>query len=149
MYRTAAVVAVMLKKVRYAISDDCIIEKKFPDEVNALRALPLPPVFRAPRCSGSGPRMNGHGAGSTSCRKQLRKLSSILRKITGTLTSVRRTGKMPPFRARYTSVASEPKTGQIRGMKSDNPVKGSFWQTDEGHFFRTGNRVHTHGKYRL
>jgi hypothetical protein len=42
MYRTAAVVAVMLKKVRYAISDDCIIEKKFPDEVNALRALPLP-----------------------------------------------------------------------------------------------------------
>jgi hypothetical protein len=42
MYRTAAVVAVMLKKVRYAISDDCIIEKKFPDEVNALRVLPLP-----------------------------------------------------------------------------------------------------------
>ena len=42
MYRTAAVVAVMLKKVRYAISDDCSIEKKFPDEVNALRALPLP-----------------------------------------------------------------------------------------------------------
>jgi len=43
MYRPAAVVAVMLKKVRYAISDDCIIEKKFPDEVNAIRALPLPP----------------------------------------------------------------------------------------------------------
>jgi len=42
MFRTAAVVAVMLKKVRYAISGDCIIEKKFPDEVNALRALPLP-----------------------------------------------------------------------------------------------------------
>ncbi|MFA5346899.1 MAG: hypothetical protein WC294_02075 [Methanoregula sp.] len=42
MYHTAAVVAVMLKKVRYAISDDCIIEKKFPDEVNTLRALPLP-----------------------------------------------------------------------------------------------------------
>ena len=42
MYRTAAVVAVILKKIRYAISDDCIIEKKFPDEVNALRALPLP-----------------------------------------------------------------------------------------------------------
>jgi hypothetical protein len=41
MYRTAAVVAVMLKKVRYAISDDCIIEKKFPDDVNTLRALPL------------------------------------------------------------------------------------------------------------
>jgi hypothetical protein len=42
MYRVAAVVAVRLKKVRYAISDDCIIEKKFPDEVHALRALPLP-----------------------------------------------------------------------------------------------------------
>ena len=42
MFRTAAVVAVMLKKVRYAMSHDCIIEKKFPDEVNTLRALPLP-----------------------------------------------------------------------------------------------------------
>jgi hypothetical protein len=42
MYRSAAVVAVILKKVRYGISHDCIIEKKFPDEVNALRALPLP-----------------------------------------------------------------------------------------------------------
>jgi hypothetical protein len=42
IYRTTAVVAVMLKKVRYAISDDCNIEQKFPDEVNALRALPLP-----------------------------------------------------------------------------------------------------------
>ena len=41
-YRTAAVVVVKLKKVRYAISDDCIIEKKFPHEVHALRALPLP-----------------------------------------------------------------------------------------------------------
>jgi len=42
MYRPAVVVAVMLKKVRYAISDDCIIEKKFPDEVDALRRLPMP-----------------------------------------------------------------------------------------------------------
>ena len=42
IYRTAAVVVVKLKKVRYAISDDCIIEKKFPDEVHALRTLPLP-----------------------------------------------------------------------------------------------------------
>ena len=41
MYRTAAVVGVILKKIRYAICDDCIIEKKFPDEVKALRALPL------------------------------------------------------------------------------------------------------------
>jgi hypothetical protein len=42
MYRSAAVVAVRVKKVRYAISDNCIIEKKFPNEVNALRTLPLP-----------------------------------------------------------------------------------------------------------
>ena len=42
MYRTAVVVAVRLKKVRYALSDTCIVEKKFPDEVNTLRARPLP-----------------------------------------------------------------------------------------------------------
>ena len=42
MYRSAAVIVVKLKKVRYAISDDCIIEKKFPDEVHALRELPFP-----------------------------------------------------------------------------------------------------------
>jgi hypothetical protein len=42
IYRTVAVVFVTLKKVRYAISDDCIIEKKFPDEVQTLRILPLP-----------------------------------------------------------------------------------------------------------
>ena len=42
IFRTAAVVVVKLKKARYAISDNCIIEKKFPDEVQGLRALPLP-----------------------------------------------------------------------------------------------------------
>jgi len=42
MYRKAAVVAVILKKVRYELSNNCIIEKKFPDEVNALRVLPMP-----------------------------------------------------------------------------------------------------------
>jgi len=41
MYHMAAVIAVMLKKVRYALSDDCIIEKKFPGEVDALRSLPM------------------------------------------------------------------------------------------------------------
>jgi hypothetical protein len=43
MYRTAVVVAVKLKKVRYGLSDDCIIENKFPDDVADLRMLPLPP----------------------------------------------------------------------------------------------------------
>jgi hypothetical protein len=42
MYRMAAVAAVTLKKVRYTFSDDCIIEKKFPHEVDALRTLPMP-----------------------------------------------------------------------------------------------------------
>jgi len=42
MYRSAAVVAVILKKVRYGLSDNCIIEKKFPDEVNSIRVLPMP-----------------------------------------------------------------------------------------------------------
>jgi hypothetical protein len=37
------VVAVMLKKIRYGLSDNCIIEQKFPDEVVDLRSLPFPP----------------------------------------------------------------------------------------------------------
>jgi hypothetical protein len=43
MYRENVMVAVRLKKVRYGIGDDCIIEHKFPDDVAALRTLPLPP----------------------------------------------------------------------------------------------------------
>jgi hypothetical protein len=42
MYSRAAVVVVILKKVRHALSDTCIIEKKLPDEVAAIRILPLP-----------------------------------------------------------------------------------------------------------
>ena len=42
IFRPAVITAVKLKKVRYAIDDDIIIEQKFPDEVTALRALPLP-----------------------------------------------------------------------------------------------------------
>ena len=44
MYRAAIVVAVKLKKVRYSPGEDFILEKKFPDEVAALRTLPLPPT---------------------------------------------------------------------------------------------------------
>jgi hypothetical protein len=43
MYRKAVIVAVKLKKVRYGPGNDCIIEKKFPDDVADLRTLPLPP----------------------------------------------------------------------------------------------------------
>jgi hypothetical protein len=43
MFRQAVIAVVRVKKVRYAIDDDVIIEKKFPDEVCELRSLPLPP----------------------------------------------------------------------------------------------------------
>jgi hypothetical protein len=36
-------IAVTLKKVRYGIDDNCIIEEKFPDDIAEIRALPLPP----------------------------------------------------------------------------------------------------------
>jgi len=42
MYRPLIVLAVKLIKTRYGLSDDCIIEQKFPDHVAELRALPLP-----------------------------------------------------------------------------------------------------------
>jgi hypothetical protein len=42
IFRPAVIAAVKLKKVRYAINDEVIIEKKFPDEVKNLRFLPLP-----------------------------------------------------------------------------------------------------------
>jgi hypothetical protein len=43
MYRASRMVAVKLKKVRYGLSEDFFAEDKFPDNVAALRALPLPP----------------------------------------------------------------------------------------------------------
>ena len=47
LYRDAMVIAVKMKKVRYGLDDNCIIEKKFPDDVFDLRSLPVPPyVFR-------------------------------------------------------------------------------------------------------
>ena len=45
MYRKTVVVAVKLKKLRYGLSDDCIIENKFPEDVEDLRGLPLPPYI--------------------------------------------------------------------------------------------------------
>lgn len=47
LYRDAMVIAVKMKKVRYGLDDNCIIERKFPDEITDLRSLPVPPyVFR-------------------------------------------------------------------------------------------------------
>jgi hypothetical protein len=42
IFRRAIISAVKLKKSRYALDEDVIIEQKFPDEVAALRNLPLP-----------------------------------------------------------------------------------------------------------
>ncbi|HEX3002472.1 MAG TPA: hypothetical protein VHN82_08950 [Methanoregula sp.] len=47
MYRKTIMTAVKPMKVRYAFAEDKIIEDEFPDEVEIVRALPLPPnVFR-------------------------------------------------------------------------------------------------------
>jgi hypothetical protein len=43
MYRNTVMIAVKLKKLRYGLGDDCIIEKKLPKDVTDLRTLPLPP----------------------------------------------------------------------------------------------------------
>jgi hypothetical protein len=43
MYNANVVVAVLLKKIRYGLDGDCIIENKFPADVANLRTLPLPP----------------------------------------------------------------------------------------------------------
>jgi hypothetical protein len=45
LYRDNIVIAVKLKKVRYGLDENCIIENKFPDEVLALRVLPVPPYI--------------------------------------------------------------------------------------------------------
>jgi len=42
LYRDGIIVAVKMKKVRYGLDDNCIIEHKFPDDVADLRTLPLP-----------------------------------------------------------------------------------------------------------
>ena len=47
LYRDAMVIAVTMKKLRYGLDDNCVIENKFPEEISDLRSLPVPPyVFR-------------------------------------------------------------------------------------------------------
>jgi len=45
MYQKHVMIAVSAKKVRYGLSENCIVEKKFPDEIENVRALPLPPFI--------------------------------------------------------------------------------------------------------
>jgi hypothetical protein len=44
MFRQAVIAAIKIKKIRYAIDEDEFVEKIFPDEVEDLRSLPLPPL---------------------------------------------------------------------------------------------------------
>ena len=47
LYRDAMIIALKMKKIRHGLNENCIIEKKFPDDVADLRSLPVPPyVFR-------------------------------------------------------------------------------------------------------
>jgi hypothetical protein len=47
LYRDAMIIALKMKKIRHGLDENCIIEKKFPDDVADLRSLPVPPcVFR-------------------------------------------------------------------------------------------------------
>ena len=43
LYRDAMVIAIKMKKLRYGLADNCIIENKLQDEVADLRNLPVPP----------------------------------------------------------------------------------------------------------
>ena len=43
MFRQATLVATKIKKIRHAIDDNAFVEHLFPEEVDALRSLPLPP----------------------------------------------------------------------------------------------------------
>ncbi|MCJ7742453.1 MAG: hypothetical protein MUO95_07215 [Methanoregula sp.] len=42
MFRQAVIAAIKIKKIRHAIDENVFVEKLFPEEVEALRSLPLP-----------------------------------------------------------------------------------------------------------
>ncbi len=42
LYRGGIMIAIKMKKLRYGLADNCIIEKKLPDDVADLRSLPVP-----------------------------------------------------------------------------------------------------------
>jgi len=43
IFRSAVIAALNVKKIRHAADENVFVEKLFPDEVDALRSLPLPP----------------------------------------------------------------------------------------------------------
>jgi hypothetical protein len=67
IFREFAISAITIKKIRHAIDENTFVEKLFPDEVEALRSLPLPPhVLRELWIRTL--RTSGHGTGSISFR---------------------------------------------------------------------------------
>ena len=42
LYHGAMIIAIKLRKLRYGLDDNCIIEKKLPEDVANLRNLPVP-----------------------------------------------------------------------------------------------------------
>ena len=42
MFRQPVIAAIKIKKIRHAIDENAFVEHLFPEEVNALRSLPLP-----------------------------------------------------------------------------------------------------------
>ena len=124
------------QKDRHAIDENAFVEKLFPEEVEALRSLPLPlHVLRELWI-----RTQNERAWRRFYTTQRLRLSSLLLKTTEIPTSTRRSGVMHP-------------SGSIspchlkRGMNADKPVKGPVWQTDEVEILLSKNGVHAHRKY--
>ncbi len=93
MFRQAVIAAVKVKKVRYTLlMTMSSLKKNFRMKSSLSRPFPYQRTCFA--SSGSGRRTNVRGAGSMSCLERPRRSSSILRKITGTPTSMRRNGRM-------------------------------------------------------
>ncbi len=127
LYRDTILSAIKLKKLRYGLEADCIIEQKLPDDVAGLRSLPLPPyVVRELWVRTQNERAYRRFYILPDCTAEIEE---------NTRENYRNTHyreaywKKAPYRVEYPSV----RMGR-GGMKSDKPVKRSFCQKDEGHF---------------
>ena len=131
MYRDAVVVAVKLKKVRYSPGEDFILEKKFPDEVAALRTLPLPPTVSRELWL------------RTQNERAFRRFWIIAGHYHAEIQEVTRDGyRNPHYRVEYLEEGSlqghpllrGPGKGADRGRGErhpEKPVKCPDWQTDD------------------
>ena len=125
MYRDAVVVAVKLKKVRYSPGEDFILEKKFPDEVAALRTLPLPSTVAREIWL------------RTQNERAFRRFY-VMGDTTAEIEELTWEGyRNPHYREAYLEEGAVPeqypvrKGGEGREWISKNPVKCPDWQTDD------------------